>query len=762
MALTPEHESRVPWSAAARRRAVAALGVGLLVLGVLAPSGAAAAGALAGGGTMLAVALLLWAGDVLAAWRRARHLAAIGDFVAGDAVPCLVTDPAGALVRRNAAAERLFGIGAEETLAAQLRSTLAEPTAVVARLRERALAGGSAREDIVTRRGHLRMTARAIGGGALLWRIEPFSDRDAAPGGESHGVPRLTAGRGGAILFMNDAARRLVGGRARRLDAIFPAPPVSGALTTVSGADGPLECLVARVPGGAGRDEIYLFPGEAGAAPPKDEVERLPVALVKLAADGRLIMANACARRLLHLEHGERATLGDLTEGLGRPIGGWLEEALRGEGGGRSEFLRLRRREEDVFVQVTLSRVEEAGDRALLAVLNDATELKTLEGQFAQSQKMQAIGQLAGGIAHDFNNLLTAISGHCDLLLQRRDEGDPDYADLIQISQNTDRAGALVSQLLAFSRKQTLRLERLDLRDTLSDITHLLNRLVGERVTLRFSHDPDLPGLRLDRRQLEQVMVNLVVNARDAMPDGGEIRIETEHLTLGEPLVRGRARVPPGDYARIRVHDEGPGIPPETVEKVFEPFFTTKPVGEGTGLGLSTVYGIVKQFGGFVFVDSAPGAGTSFSIYLPIPADDAAAAPAPPAAPPAPEGARRDGIVLLVEDETPVRAFAARALRLSGHTVLEARNAEEALALLRENERPVDVFVTDVVMPGMDGPSWVREALAAQPDARVVFVSGYPRASFEPDEIEVPNAAFLSKPFSLEDLTRTVQRQLLH
>ena len=210
-------------------------------------------------------------------------------------------------------------------------------------------------------------------------------------------------------------------------------------------------------------------------------------------------------------------------------------------------------------------------------------ELKTLEAQFVQSQKMQAIGQLAGGVAHDFNNLLTAISGHCDLLLLRHDQGDPDYADLVQINQNANRAAALVGQLLAFSRKQTLRPELLDLRDTLSDLTHLLNRLVGEKIELTLSHDPVLPAIRGDRRQLEQVLMNLVVNARDAMPDGGTIRIETERRLLLEPLKRDRAMVEPGEYASVKVSDAGVGIAQDSLQKVFEPFYTTKRTGEGTG-----------------------------------------------------------------------------------------------------------------------------------------------------------------------------------
>jgi two-component system cell cycle sensor histidine kinase/response regulator CckA len=393
--------------------------------------------------------------------------------------------------------------------------------------------------------------------------------------------------------------------------------------------------------------------------------------------------------------------------------------------------------------------------------LQDATALKTLEAQFVQSQKMQAIGQLAGGIAHDFNNLLTAISGYCDLLLLRHAPVDPDYADLMQIHQNANRAASVVGQLLAFSRKQTLKPERVDLRDVLSDLVHLLNRLLGERVTLRLAHAPDLGPIRADRRQLEQVLVNLVVNARDAMPEGGTIRIETEALTLAEDLRRHNAVVPAGEYAVIRVQDTGVGIPPDRHQKIFEPFYTTKRPGEGTGLGLSTVYGIVKQSGGFIFVDSAPGEGAMFQIYFPV-HEDHEEAEATPAPPPGPRGLMRQGqgVILLVEDEAPVRAFASRALRMRGYTVVEAENAEEALRALEDPALDVDVFVTDVVMPGMDGPTWVREALRDRPDTRVVFVSGYAEEAVAEDGTRIPNSVFLPKPFSLNDLATTVQGQL--
>ncbi len=454
-------------------------------------------------------------------------------------------------------------------------------------------------------------------------------------------------------------------------------------------------------------------------------------------------------------------TIHDLFEDLGRPVGDWLSDIVDERLPAEMQVLRVRRATDESFVQVQLRRIVELGRPGALAVLSDATALKKLEAQFTQSQKMQAIGQLAGGIAHDFNNLLTAISGHCDLLLLNHNRDDGDYSDLEQIRQNANRAAGLVNQLLAFSRKQTMKPERLDLAEVLSDLTHLLNRLVGERVKLKLAHDPLLGPVRADKRQLEQVMMNLVVNARDAMPDGGAIRIETEALRLTEPLQRDKASVPPGEYAVIRVIDTGTGISPAKLPKIFEPFFTTKKVGEGTGLGLSTVYGIVKQSGGYIFVDSEVGRGTVFEIYFPVHETPLIVEP------PKPEEAapkmlmrKGEGVVLLVEDEAPVRAFASRALRMRGYTVLEAENAEDALRTLEDPALEVDIFVTDVVMPGLDGPSWVKRALETRPNVKVVFVSGYAEDILSADQARIPNSVFLPKPFSLNDLTATVQGQL--
>ena len=451
----------------------------------------------------------------------------------------------------------------------------------------------------------------------------------------------------------------------------------------------------------------------------------------------------------------------DLFEGLGRPVSDWLLDIHSERMPGSSEVLRARNLTGDVFFQITLRRIVELGRPFVLAVLQDATQFKRLEEQFVQSQKMQAIGQLAGGVAHDFNNLLTAISGHCDLLLTRHSREHINYADLMQIHQNANRAAALVGQLLAFSRKQTLKPETFDLQDVLSDLTHLLNRLVGERARLRLVHDVNLRTIRADKRQLEQVIMNLVVNARDAMPNGGTILIETEALFLPEPLERDRAVVAAGPWAVIRVTDTGIGIPEDHLKKIFEPFFTTKKVGEGTGLGLSTAYGIIKQSGGFIFVDSEQGNGTVFSLYFPVhdhgDSPEVAVDPLPRARPDSRPG---EGVVLLVEDEAPVRAFASRALRMRGYTVLEAANAEEALKTLEDPALKVDIFVTDVVMPGMDGPSWVKLAMVDRPEVKVIFVSGYSEDALQEHQSRIPNSIFLPKPFSLAELTQTVQGQL--
>ncbi|MFB9225012.1 ATP-binding protein [Paracoccus cavernae] len=615
--------------------------------------------------------------------------------------------------------------------------------------------------------------------------------RDLAKAMDAAGLPAFVASSDGLILAQNalvateygdlagrraqDALGRSLANPAGIWKMIASALDRKGATRVDFGPAGAF--AVSRAPGG--RLQLWLSEPELRAEPFEPQPERhtdlthfetLPVAILILDAKATVLRANTLACEMLGEDLDGRA-LSMMFEGPGRALTDWVADVCSGRLQVGSEVLRMRGDGPERFMQVSLKSGQGDG---VTAVLSDVSDLKRLEAQFVQSQKMQAIGQLAGGIAHDFNNLLTAISGHCDLLMLRHDKGDPDFSDLDQISQNANRAASLVGQLLAYSRKQTLKFQRFDLRDALADLTHLLNRLVGEKIILTFQHDPKLNMVRADKRQLEQVIMNLVVNARDAMPNGGDILIATSNLHIdpcsnatGAEGATGRPHhaLPAGDYVGVEVVDQGCGIPPDILSKIFEPFFSTKRTGEGTGLGLSTAYGIVKQTGGFIFCDSVVGEGTTFSLYFPahirtVSETDGDHAPEP--AQPAQTVSRieREATVLLVEDEAAVRAFASRALKLQGFKVLEAACAEDALELLSDQRLVVDVFVTDVVMPGMDGPAWVRTALRERPSTRVIFMSGYSENIFAEGNPPVPNSVFLAKPFSLSELTALVSKQL--
>ncbi len=416
----------------------------------------------------------------------------------------------------------------------------------------------------------------------------------------------------------------------------------------------------------------------------------------------------------------------------------------------------------------------EEGDLVLHVI--DETEHKHLEVQFTQSQKMQAVGQLAGGIAHDFNNLLTAMIGFSDLLLERHGPDDPSFADLMQIKQNANRATNLVRQLLAFSRKQTLKPVVIDPTEILADMTHLLGRLIGEQVELQLSHEPGAYLIQADRGQFDQVIINLTVNARDAMPGGGTISIKTRNETVSVAVQRGSEIMAPGAYLVIGITDTGTGIARENLDRIFEPFYSTKDVGAGTGLGLSTVYGIVRQSDGFIFVESAIGLGTTFTIYLPAygPGEDVGAEAAAVAADMAQSDRRAataarqvvqnkdvdltgDAVILLVEDEDAVRMFGSRALRNKGYTVIEADNGEAGLDALNSTDLNIDLIVSDVVMPGMDGHTFVQLVRHEMPDMKVILMSGYAEDVFREEISRDPSIHFLAKPFSLKTLAGTVK-----
>jgi len=403
------------------------------------------------------------------------------------------------------------------------------------------------------------------------------------------------------------------------------------------------------------------------------------------------------------------------------------------------------------------------GQPSIIAYLIDTSEQKSLEMQFAQSQKMQAVGQLAGGVAHDFNNLLTAIIGFCDLLLARHQAGDPSFADIMQIKQNANRAANLVRQLLAFSRRQTLRPKILRLTDELAELSNLLGRLLGETVELRITHERDLGLVKVDQNQLEQVVINLAVNARDAMEGGGLLTIRTANVSEDDARALDHTLMPPAEYVLIEVSDTGCGIPKEHLGKIFEPFFTTKDVDKGTGLGLSTVYGIVKQTGGYIFAFSTVGKGTTFRIYLPRhfeTEEEAAAKKAEAETVEVVADLTGKGTVLLVEDEDAVRTFAVRALQTRGYEVLEAESGDVALELVDSYEGTIDLVVSDVVMPNMDGPTMVKRLQEKRPGTKIIFISGYAEDAFSKSLDSSLDFRFLPKPFSLKQLAAAVKEEM--
>ncbi len=482
----------------------------------------------------------------------------------------------------------------------------------------------------------------------------------------------------------------------------------------------------------------------------------LPFGLAMTDRDGRLLFLNASFARAANVTEGQApAYPGDLVVAEDQAA---LAAAVRRYAVGPQMTgdiaVRLRNRPEEP-VALSLAGVRGLGDAAVILTLIDDNEEGRLKRQVAQATKMQAVGQLAGGVAHDFNNILTAIIGHCDLMLMRHTPGDSDYDDIQQIKSNSNRAASLTRQLLAFSRQQTLRPQVIQLPDVVADVSNLLNRLIGEKVKLEVAHGRNLGAVRADPGQIEQVIVNLAVNARDAMPEGGTLSIQTFAAPAAQVREMRSTVFPPADYSGLRISDTGTGIPPEMLPKIFEPFFTTKEIGKGTGLGLSTVYGIVKQSGGYIFAESVAGHGTTFTIYLPVHVADGSEKEEPTirSAPP-----RRTswgtGTILLVEDEDMVRAVAERALSRQGYTVLTAADGEQGLEVLAGTNK-IDLLISDVVMPNMDGPSMVRQARAARPDLPVLFMSGYAEEQLR-KSIDIPNIAFLPKPFSVAQLSEAV------
>lgn len=474
-------------------------------------------------------------------------------------------------------------------------------------------------------------------------------------------------------------------------------------------------------------------------------------------ADCNAAFSHMLGRSIADIEGTQFSTLLDNPENKAEVIAA-LAPLGKGEYMKAPLDVRLKSSDKDrIETQMHARRFKES-DHTVLHFI-DITEQKQLEQQFVQSQKMQAIGQLAGGVAHDFNNLLTAIIGFCDLLLLRHRAGDPSFNDIQQIKQNSNRAANLVKQLLAFSRQQTLRPKVHDITDILAEVgNNLIRRLIGVSVELQLVHGDDLGLVKVDEGQMEQVLINLAVNARDAMGGSGQLTIETSNYSNKEPQELISEELPKGHWIRIKVSDTGCGIDKKNLTRIFEPFFTTKDVGEGTGLGLATVYGIIRQTDGFLDVESEVGKGTSFIIYLPrtdevdLEVHDV-------------EESKEElddhdltgtERILIVEDEDAVRTFSERALTNKGYEVITAISGEDALQVLETVDvHGLDVMITDVVMPGIDGATLAKRVREMAPGLKIIFVSGYTEDKLKDDMDSL--TWFLAKPYSLKALAAKVK-----
>jgi two-component system cell cycle sensor histidine kinase/response regulator CckA len=735
---------------------------------------------LTGAGGLLLLVRRRPAGATLAAAEAGQDLALLRDALdsAGASLALAVSDGDGRLISANAAWAGWFGADSLPLALAR-----AAPTA----RRDKAVQIPPINVAGRTYEGEVRLAG--AGEGRLLWRIARADNEDLARearrliGGEAGrrmgeaGLMVAVVDAAGTILAANGAFSVRAAGPEGDGAAIAGSPFVDHLAASAGGqfhfaherkVAPPLR--IVRVPAGDDAAALSLFlllddiPGPRGEddnAHVHTLLDSLPLGLALADTDGRFIFLNKVFRKAVALGAADRpAWPGDLVVdedkaavsdavhrfGRGRPMSGDLA-------------VRLKSNPEEP-VAMTVAGARGLGNAAVLLSLKDNSEEARLKREIAQATKMQAVGQLAGGVAHDFNNILTAILGTCDLMMMRHAPGDSDYDDIQQIRSNSNRAANLTRQLLAFSRQQTLRPQVLQLPDVVAEVSHLLDRLLGERIKLEVKHGRGLGAVRADPGQLEQVIVNLCVNARDAMiakdpTGGGTLTLQTFGVSADDVRRMGSDVLPIGDYTGLKVVDTGIGIPQHLLSKIFEPFFTTKEVGKGTGLGLSTVYGIVKQSGGFIFAESQVRKGTSFTIYLPVHRAQPGEAPVKAKAKEKAGELWGTATVLVVEDEVMVRAVAERALARHGYTVLVAENGEAALEILGREDK-VDLMISDVVMPTMDGPTTVRAARKMHPDLPILFISGYAEEQLR-KSIDIPNVAFLAKPFSVRQLAETVR-----
>jgi two-component system cell cycle sensor histidine kinase/response regulator CckA len=697
--------------------------------------------------------------------------------------PVALTTGEGSLLLVNAAFRERFG-GARPPLELAADDDAAEGLKLAQTMAWRDGGGCVAAVETITGATPVEVERIGTADNLLLWRfVRPgLPDPVAMAANRLRGRAGELLGRAGVLAAFVDPQGKLLawnllfgeralagqGGDEPRLSDLVRETEEEGHFQLIAEGENGRRLRAVMVPldppGSSDYGNFYLFDSPdtlpmSSSSHLQTLLDMLPIGLALVDGDGRFLTMNEAFCQAAGITSSARPVYpGDLVVKEDKAaVADAVRRNARGPAMSGDVAVRLARQPTEP-VALTIAGLRGLGDAAVLLLLKDNSEEAKLKRQVAQATKMQVVGQLAGGVAHDFNNILTAIIGHCDLMLMRHTPGDIDYDDIQQIKSNSNRAAGLTRQLLAFSRQQTLRPQVLQLPDVVSEVSHLLKRLLGETVELVVKHGRNLGPIRADPGQLEQVIINLAVNGRDAMmpKGGGTLTIQTYSVKANQVAELGSDILPIADYSALSVTDTGTGIAPGVLGKIFEPFFTTKEVGKGTGLGLSTVYGIVKQSGGFIFADSKLNEGSRFVIYLPVHREESGAE-----MPRRRAKAKKDelwgtGTVLLVEDEPTVRGVAERALTRHGYKVLTADNGEEALEIINSGE-PIDLLISDVVMPGMDGPAVVREARKSRPELKILFMSGYAEEQLR-KSIDIENVNFLPKPFSVTELAEAARR----
>jgi len=707
----------------------------------------------------------------------------VGSMMALTRDAAALTDSAGTLLAANGAYRERFDGRRPDKLPADSESAQSLEIARTMAWRD----GGGCTSGISTEAGVFALEVERVGARSdlLLWRfLKPSpSDPIAAAAHRLRGKAGDLLAEAGVLAALVDPDGKLVAWNSLFASRTSPGRSLASGVPIrqlVEAGEGGQVRLAAEaevgsslravnIPlegaGAEGHSNFYLFDSPDSLPVSSSQhlqamLDLLPIGLALVDRDGRFLTMNDTFRMAAGIKGSRAVYPGDLVVKEDKAaVADAVRRHARGPAMSGDIAVRLARSPKEP-VALTIAGLRGLGDAAVLLLLKDNSEEAKLKRQVAQATKMQAVGQLAGGVAHDFNNILTAIIGHCDLMLMRHTPGDSDYDDIQQIKSNSNRAAGLTRQLLAFSRQQTLRPQVLQLTDVVAEVSHLLKRLLGETVKLVVKHGRNLGPVRADPGQLEQVIINLAVNARDAMAakGGGTLTIQTYAVQSDQVAELGSDILPIADYSALSVTDTGTGIPPNVLGKIFEPFFTTKEVGKGTGLGLATVYGIVKQHQGWVEVLSAVGRGSTFKVYLPV--TDARPAPATPDAT---TGQVQGGseVVLLVEDEAALRNLASQVLRRAGYTVHTADSGAQALAVWRQHKEEIDLLLTDMVMPGgMSGRDLAVHLLGEDPSLKVVFVSGY-SLDLKEEQLKLQEGVnFLQKPYHPQALVKVVRLNL--